>query len=70
MFHRPSSEGPNFYVMDLMNEKERLEIISQYVSQFEPRYQKAVTKAFIDGLALGLKVGRDKIDEICRESLP
>lgn len=65
MYHRPSSEGLNFYVMDLMNEKERLDLISQYVSQYEPRYQKAVTKAFIDGLTLGLEVGRDKINEIC-----
>ena len=54
--------------MDLANEKDRLEIINQHVSQYEIRYQKAVTKAFIDGIALGLKVARDKIDEIWKES--
>ena len=68
MYHRPSSEGHNLKVMDLANEKEREEIITLYVSQYEQRYRNAVKRAYIDGIALGLKVARDKLDEIWQQS--
>ena len=68
MYHRPSSEGLNFYAMDQTYDKEINENISQYVSQFEPRFRKAAAKAYIDGMEYGLRIAKEKIDKIWKES--
>lgn len=54
--------------MDQTYDKEINENISQYVSQFEPRFRKAAAKAYIDGMEYGLRIAKEKIDKIWKES--